>query len=69
MRGVSLVIPIFNEQASLWPLYKRIIEVLSRMDFQYEIIFIDDGSRDKTFEVLQSIQKQDKNIKIAYFND
>jgi len=57
---ISLIIPVFNEERSLMPLYKRIKEVLKG---PYEIIFIDDGSTDKTFVELNKLS----DIKIIRF--
>ncbi len=64
---ISVVIPAYNEQDNLEPLYKRIKEALDKFKKKYEIIFIDDGSRDRTFEVLSSLRKKDNSVKIIRF--
>ena len=44
---ISMVIPVYNEAESLEPLYKLLVEVVSKLEKTYEIIFIDDGSIDR----------------------
>ena len=60
---ISLVIPVYNEQGSVAILHKEIIEVLQGLGYGYEVIFIDDGSTDKTFENLRTLSP----IKIIRF--
>ncbi|KKQ15753.1 MAG: Glycosyl transferase family 2, partial [Candidatus Daviesbacteria bacterium GW2011_GWA1_36_8] len=54
---ISLVIPARNEQESVETLYGEIIKSLKRLKKKYEIIFVDDGSTDKTFIKLKKIKK------------
>lgn len=61
---LSLVIPVFNEERNLPALYQEITDSLKRLDKSYEIIFVDDGSRDASFEILKTFQKEDARIKI-----
>jgi undecaprenyl-phosphate 4-deoxy-4-formamido-L-arabinose transferase len=51
---ISLVIPIYNEEANLSHLIERLRSVMQRMGKNYEIIFVDDGSRDNTLSILKS---------------
>ena len=62
---LSFVIPVYNEAQSLKQLYSEIIE--NTGDMKYEIIFIDDGSSDRSFEIMQELAKEDKNVKIIRF--
>lgn len=64
---LSIIIPVYNEEESLYPLYKKIKAVLSKSGKSYEIMFIDDGSSDTSLENLKSLQKNDKGIKIIIF--
>ena len=60
---VSLVIPLFNEEESLPELAAWIVEVANRHTLSYEIIFIDDGSTDNSWKVIDSLHQADPNIK------
>ncbi|MCM8778818.1 MAG: glycosyltransferase family 2 protein [Candidatus Omnitrophica bacterium] len=64
---ISVIIPVFNEERNLFPLYERLKNVLINLDREYEIIFVDDGSKDKSFAVLREIKDKDPNIKIIKF--
>lgn len=64
---LSIIIPVYNEEESLYPLYKKIKAMLSKSIKSYEIMFIDDGSSDKSLENLKSLQKKDKCIRIIVF--
>jgi glycosyltransferase involved in cell wall biosynthesis len=63
--SVSIVIPVFNEKENLNLLHKRITDVMNKMSHKYEIIYIDDGSSDESFEVLKSLK--DENTKLIKF--
>lgn len=54
--NISVVIPVYNSSETLQELASRLIAVLEATDRSYEIIFVDDGSRDKSWEVLQELQ-------------
>lgn len=60
----SVVIPVFDEEENVEPLYDRIKMVIEEIGKEYEIIFVDDGSKDKTFENLQKIHSKYEGIKI-----
>ena len=62
---LSFVIPVYNEAQSLKQLYSEIIENTGNR--KYEIIFVDDGSTDHSFEIMQELAKEDKNVKIIRF--
>lgn len=66
-KKISIVIPLFNEQGSLKELNEQIIKVMSTMDYSYEIIYIDDGSTDQSFEELIKIKDDNKNIILIQF--
>jgi glycosyltransferase involved in cell wall biosynthesis len=63
----SVVIPVFNEELNLPPLYSRVTAVMGSLGQPYEIIFIDDGSKDNSFQILKSFQEKDTNIKVIRF--
>ena len=58
----SFVIPIYNEEETLAELYRRISAVMARMDGPVELILINDGSRDRSLELLRELHEQDSRI-------
>jgi len=64
---ISVVIPIFNEEQNIAPLYRELKAVLGGIGTGYEVIFIDDGSDDASNEVLQGLAKDDKGVKVIQF--
>ena len=65
---VSLVFPIFNESACLPVLWDRISEVMASLDYDFEVIFIDDGSTDGSFDRLNAIAAADMRVKLLRFS-
>lgn len=63
---VSVVVPLLNEQENIKPLYEQITTILTGR-YQYEIIFIDDGSTDASLDILKEIQKNDNKVRIISF--
>lgn len=55
MAKLSIIVPVFNEEANVAELHRRIVEVCNRHGYVYEIIFVDDGSTDRTGETLRSL--------------
>jgi len=64
---ISIVIPLYNEVESLPELYQQIINVVRENKYNYEIIFVDDGSDDGSLDVIKKIRKGDKNVKFISF--
>jgi glycosyltransferase involved in cell wall biosynthesis len=60
---VSVVIPLFNEAESLPELHRWIQDVMKENAFQYEVIFIDDGSKDGSWEIIEELRRQDGRVK------
>lgn len=68
MKKVSLVIPMYYEEDVADECYKRVRNVLiSLKEYEYEIIFVNDGSKDRTLEILERIASSDKNVKVLSF--
>lgn len=63
MKNISIVIPLFNEAESLPELYEWIVKVADEHQLTYEIIFVDDGSKDGSWEVISQIADKDENVK------
>jgi len=64
---VSIVVPLYNEEESLRELTYQIVGVVKEMGNPYEIIFIDDGSSDRSFEVLKELHKENSRVKVIQF--
>src|SRR5699024_1225053 len=60
---ISVVVPLFNEEESLPELCSTIEKVMIENQFSYEVLMIDDGSRDDSWEVITKISKQNGNYK------
>ena len=69
MKKISLIIPMYYEEKVVNECYKRVKESLENLkEYCYEIIFVNDGSKDKTMELLEDIAQKDKNVKIISFS-
>ncbi|SNR69974.1 glycosyltransferase family 2 protein [Desulfurobacterium atlanticum] len=66
-KKLSIVIPLYNEEENVNELYNRLKEVLDALPYDYEIIFVDDGSTDRTVEKLEEIAKKDSKVKVVEF--
>ena len=64
---MSVVLPIYNEEKNIPQLFSRLTETLSALPYEYEIIAVDDGSRDGSFEALRSVAKNDEHIIVLRF--
>ena len=60
---LSIVVPLFNEEESVAILLSNILEVSEKFDFPYEIIFVDDGSTDKTWEIIKQLKDSTPQLK------
>ncbi len=66
---VTLVIPMYYEEKVAEECYKRVKENLVKLEnYEHEIIFVNDGSKDKTLEILQKIAEEDVNVKVISFS-
>src|SRR6476660_743683 len=62
---LSIVIPVHNEEHSILPLYDRLTTVLEGLHQPYEIIFVDDASTDRSFELLANLPQTDSRLKVV----
>lgn len=67
MKKLSIVVPLYNESESLNELYKGISQTTAEMEADYEIVWVDDGSTDRSFEVLSKIRENDSRVKVIRF--
>ena len=61
----SIVVPFYNEQENIPPLYVKLTEVMDAIGERYELVFVDDGSKDKTFKVLSDIYEHDPRVNVV----
>lgn len=64
---LSVIIPCYNEELVVQETYKQLTEVMKRTNMDYELIFINDGSRDRTIELLTSLAEEDNAVKVINF--
>lgn len=60
---ISLVIPLLDEEGSLEELHNWIVEIMESNDYSYELIFIDDGSNDNSWNIIRSLSLKNKNVR------
>jgi glycosyltransferase involved in cell wall biosynthesis len=63
--ALSIVIPLLNEAGSLRILYKQLVTVMDGLDRSCEVVFIDDGSTDDSFEILRQLQQADGRLRLV----
>ena len=64
---ISVIIPAYNEEENIPVLYEKLKEVLEGLHRDYEVIFVDDGSEDRTPEILRELAEKDKKVKVIRF--
>jgi glycosyltransferase involved in cell wall biosynthesis len=64
---VSVIVPLYNEQESVRPLYAAIVQSLGELAIPYEMVFVDDGSVDKTVEIVRDLARIDSRLKLVKF--
>jgi undecaprenyl-phosphate 4-deoxy-4-formamido-L-arabinose transferase len=62
---ISLLVPVYNEEANLPELYRQLQDIFEKAGRKYELIFIDDGSRDRSLEILRKFQKDNPAVIIV----
>jgi len=67
MTDLSIVVPLYNEEQSVRPLFDAIAAAIDPLDQEVEVIFVDDGSRDNTFNVAKNIALEDERLRVVKF--
>ena len=63
-KNIALIVPVFNEGEGLLIFCDKVTDVLSTLpDYQWEIVFVDDGSQDNSWQVISELSKVDKRVK------
>jgi dolichol-phosphate mannosyltransferase len=66
-KTISIVIPVFNEELNIVPIYEAVAVVLKSMNANQEFIFVNDGSTDNSLQILRKLADQEKNVKVLSF--
>jgi polyisoprenyl-phosphate glycosyltransferase len=67
-RCISIVIPCYNEEGNLRETHRRVTQAVSREGIEYEIVYVDDGSRDATAGMLRELQAHDSRVRVVYLS-
>lgn len=67
-RLISVVVPMYYEELVAEECYRRLTKVMTDNEMEYEIIFVNDGSRDRTLEILKSIARKDERVRVISFS-
>jgi len=65
---ISVIVPLYNEEEVITESYKRLTSVMQGMSEEYELVFINDGSRDKTAQLTADIAEKDKHVRLICFS-
>ena len=65
MRDLSVVIPVYNEQENLPPLWDELRGVLEGLGLAFEAVFVDDGSRDRSAEIIRGFREADRRVRLV----
>lgn len=68
MKKISIIVPCYNEEQAIPFFYDEITKTVEEMKNNFEFIFINDGSKDKTIEVIKQYSKKDKRVKYIHFS-
>lgn len=68
MKKISIIIPCFNEEENILPMHKRLTAILRKTLYDYEIIFINNGSTDNSADIFQRVAKQDNKVTILFLS-
>ena len=69
MKKISIIIPVYEEENTLPLLYKELKKIMQQMqNYEFEILFINDGSKDKSLEIIKQYRRQDKRISYINFS-
>jgi len=64
---LSVIVPIYNEEANIRPLYKAVLAQLDSLEYEFELLFVDDGSKDDSLKRLALIAKKDPRVRVLEF--
>ncbi|KFF40909.1 MAG: glycosyl transferase, partial [Candidatus Atelocyanobacterium thalassa isolate SIO64986] len=65
---ISIVIPCYNEQEVIQEAHNQLVTVLSNFNPEFELVYVDDGSQDKTAEILRELQYDNEQVKVIFLS-
>ena len=65
MTDLSVVIPVYNEETSLTPLWSELRGILEQLELAFEVVFVDDGSCDRSAEIIRSFRETDQRVRLV----
>ena len=65
MTDLSVGIPVYNEETSLTPLWSELRGLLEQLELAFEVVFVDDGSRDRSAEIIRSFRETDQRVRLV----
>lgn len=66
MKIISIVVPVFNEEENIEHFYGSICKVMEPLAYDFELVFVDDGSKDRSREILRSLEQQDQRVQSIF---
>ena len=66
MKLVSIVVPVFNEEDNIQHFYESVCENMAPLPYDFELVFVDDGSKDRSREILRSLEQKDKRVQSIF---
>ena len=66
MKTISIVVPVFNEEDNIEHFYDSVCQVMKPLGYEFELIYVDDGSKDRSREILRSLEKQDERVQSIF---
>ena len=66
MKTISIVVPVFNEEDNIEHFYESVCKVMESLPYDFELIYVDDGSKDRSREILCSLEKQDERVQSIF---
>ena len=66
MKIISIVVPVFNEEDNIQHFYESICQNMEPLPYEFELIFVDDGSKDRSREILRELEKKDSRIQSIF---
>src|SRR6185369_5855264 len=67
MVSVSIVVPLYNEEENVARVHAAVVEALAPHDLDYELLFVDDGSRDSTYQCARELVARDPRVRVVKF--